>query len=234
MPRIVILGTGTGVGKTYATSALARALSSVSNGTVVAVKPIETGVASTRTKRGDGPPPRTDAHALERASHGPVLRPHPLYAFSEPISAHLAARRAGVRISLPRICHWAASAIRDDIWQLIETAGGAFSPLSTRSTNMDLAKALEPCVRVLIAPDALGVLHDVFTTVRAMDAKGRIPDFLVLSESRTNDASTGTNAAELARLGLPRPIAVIRRGGGERSLIPLARALIRRERARRQ
>ncbi len=99
---------------------------------------------------------------------------------------------------------------------------------------MDLAGALEPCIRVLVAPDALGVLHDVFTTVRTMESNGHATDFLVLSESRTSDASTGTNAAELARLGLPRPIAVIRRGDGERSLLPLARALIRRERARRK
>lgn len=230
MPRIVILGTGTGVGKTYATAALARALSSVSEYRVVALKPIETGVAA-RAKRGGAPSPRTDAGALERASNGPLLRPHPLYAFPEPISAHLAARRARARISLARLRNWASLAICDDMWQLVETAGGAFSPLSARTTNLDLAKALEPCIRVLVAPDALGVLHDVFTTVHAMEANGRAPDFLVLSQSRPSDASTGTNAAELARLGLPRPIAVVRRGDGERSLLPLARALARRERA---
>jgi hypothetical protein len=72
------------------------------------------------------------------------------------------------------------------------------------------------------------VLHDVRATLLAMKSLGRPPDFLVLSESRSRDASTGKNAAELARVGLPAPLAVVRRRGAvDRALAPLVRALLR-------
>jgi dethiobiotin synthetase len=114
-------------------------------------------------------------------------------------------------------------------YQLIETAGGLFSPLSRGTTNLDLALALEPALWILVAHDGLGVLHDVRTTLLALRAMtNRTPDYLVLSASRAPDASTGTNARELARLGLPRPVAVLSAGGdASAELLPLARALAR-------
>jgi hypothetical protein len=50
-----------------------------------------------------------------------------------------------------------------------------------------------------------------------------MPDFVVLSAAREPDASTGTNADELARLGIATPVAVLGResvaslGGGTAS-----------------
>jgi len=48
----------------------------------------------------------------------------------------------------------------------------------------------------------LGVLHEVRATLTAMRACGREPDHLVLSAAREPDASTGSNADELIRLGI--------------------------------
>jgi dethiobiotin synthetase len=198
---------------------------------IAAVKPIETGIASAS----NAPAPGSDAASLEGASRG-VISPHPLYAFPDPISAHLAAARAGARISLPKVARWVAqagsTALHDTArhqWLLIETAGGAFSPVTNRQVNADLAVALGPAIWVLVAPDSLGVLHDLRATLTALNAAHRAPDFVVLSSARPPDASTGTNATELLRLGMPRPIAVIPRDGDAVSaLAPLARALIRR------
>jgi dethiobiotin synthetase len=124
-------------------------------------------------------------------------------------------------------------AIYGDIWLLLETAGGAFSPLSSRTTNRDLATILEPAIWVLVASDSLGVLHDVRATLTALDAVGRRPDFLVLSQARDADSSTGTNERELRRVGLPKPIAYASRGADSSALEPLARALLRLANARR-
>jgi dethiobiotin synthetase len=82
------------------------------------------------------------------------------------------------------------------------------TPLSDVATNLDLARALQPATMVLVAPDALGVLHDLRACELAMRTLFRRPDLLVLSRSRPVDASTGTNAAELSRFGLA-PCAVI-------------------------
>jgi dethiobiotin synthetase len=230
MRRIVVLGTGTGVGKTHVTAALARALRRVSKDLLVqALKPVETGIRRQRSR----PPSGSDAERLEQASNAQPLRPHPLYGFARPLSAHLEARRTSRPIVLARIRKWADSRALHDTtcpaWQIIETAGGTFSPLSKSLTNADLAVALDPAVWVLVAPDSLGVLHDLRATILALVSFARAPDFVVLSAARARDAATGRNAAELGRLGLPRPIAVVRRNGdAERALLPLARTLLKR------
>lgn len=250
MPRVVVLGTGTGVGKSYFTAALARALRGASSAsTIVALKPVETGVR--RSHRDGAPPAGSDASLLESASNGEPPRPHPLFAFSDPVSPHLAAeqqhaglspstrsaafRRRTPRVSIPAIRQWAshpalhATTIHSTYWQLVETAGGVFSPLTRRRTNADLAWALDPAIWILVAPDSLGVLHDVRATLIALRASFRVPDFLVLSGAREPDAATGSNAAELPRVGLPRPVAVLDRHRSPRdALAPLVRALVRR------
>ena len=89
---------------------------------------------------------------------------------------------------------------------LIESAGGLFSPLAQDLTNFDLARALDPAAWLLVASDSLGVLHDLTATLRAARSLGREPDAIALCHARPPDASTGTNADEVARLGIgPRP-----------------------------
>jgi dethiobiotin synthetase len=234
MPRVVVLGTGTSVGKTYVTAALARALAASDPAAVVcAVKPLETGVP--RVSRDGAPHAGTDAALLEAASRGKPPRPHPLYAFREPLSVHVAARHQRARISLPAVSRWLSAialpdtALRVTQWILIETAGGALSPVTNRLTNAHLATELDPAVWILVAPDSLGVFHDVRATLLGLVAAARAPDFLVLSGARAPDLATGCNAAEFSRLRLPRPAAVLdRHRDPEAALAPLVRELRRR------
>jgi dethiobiotin synthetase len=228
MERIVVLGTGTGVGKTYVGAALARALREAGS-SVQALKPIETGF---EPQPSGEPLAGTDAFTLERAASilGRPTRPHPLYAFREPISPHLAARRCGRIISVPEIRDWANSALRDNASlatiQILETAGGVFSPLSAEATNADLAAALGPARLLLVAPDRLGVLHDLRATLTALTTRAQTPDWLVLSTPDMPDASTGTNAGEIEALGMPAPVAICPRGAP-----PDLRELVRRIRS---
>lgn len=90
-------------------------------------------------------------------------RVEPLYRFGPPVSPHLAARMAGVSISLGGVTDWVTAEAKE--LTLIETAGGAFSPLSASLTNLDLALALAPARVVLVANGRLGVLHDVAATI---------------------------------------------------------------------
>jgi dethiobiotin synthetase len=226
--RVVVLGTGTDVGKTFVTAALASRLATQGDA-VAATKPIETG----RAARSDGPAPGSDAERLELASRS-VIRPHPLHVYPEPVSAHLAAKRAGRTIEIGDIGAWAADAESNLInttlhyttyrWLLIETAGGALSPLAPGVSNLDLAAALEPAVWLLVAPDNLGVLHDLHATLVAMRTLARLPDLVALSAARPPDASTGTNAAELVHLAIVTPAAVLDRDSTEGALA-LAAAL---------
>jgi dethiobiotin synthetase len=212
-----MLGCGTGVGKTRVSTALLRELS-VRGQACIGLKPIESGI--NRGNPEGTPPPGSDASLLSGAGSLCTSIEHPLYALQDPISPHLAARNSGVVIELPTVRQWLNEVessmtplVSSDraLWSVIETAGGVLSPLGRGQTNFDLARALEPSVWVLVAADALGVLHDVSATCEAMAARGRAPDHLVLSQAREPDASTGSNAAELRTLGIATPSAVLAR-----------------------
>src|SRR5690606_8031565 len=76
-------------------------------------------------------------------------------------------------------------------------------------TNLELGRVLAelpgpPWFRVLVAPDSLGVLHDVTATLLGLQQAGARPDLLVLSRAREPDLSTGTNRRELEELIFPR------------------------------
>jgi len=188
--RVVILGTGTDVGKTYVTACLGRTLRGHGLESVLALKPIESGVA---------PGDLGDAGIIATAAgHEAVLSS---WRFRAAVSPHLAAREQNVVLDCAEIGTWVRSqeAKRKPDVSLVELAGGAFSPLGVGVANVDLALALEPSVWLLVAPDSLGALHDLTATLRAMP---RAPDAVLLSACRTPDQSSGTNAAELARLGV--------------------------------
>ena len=243
--RVVILGTGTNVGKTWFTRTLAEALRRV-GADIVAVKPIETGVASPAnaapsdprsTIRSVDPTTRSDRFDWSLLAAVSTIRVlPPPYAFEDAVSPHLAARRAGRVIEFPRvvdyvIAHERAVTSHVTSFCLVESAGGCLSPLGVGVANVDFAFALEPAIWILVAPDALGVLHDVSATLGVLAARHRLPDHLVLSAAREPDASTGTNAAELEALGIVTPSATIPRGD-TRSLDALAKTLVARSRSK--
>jgi len=206
------------VGKTRLSAALLRALAARGL-PALGLKPIETGIWGSNQSIVDAA--ASDATALIDASSVRTgIQHHPLYALREPVSPHLAARRAGTQIELGLIARWTDEAERSvtphvtsssALWTVIETAGGVFSPLAPGTTNFDLAQTLGPAIWVLVAADALGVLHDVSSCLQAMRACGREPDHLVLSAARDPDASTGSNSAELEALGIAAPAALLAR-----------------------
>ncbi len=228
--RIVVLGTGTHVGKTYFTRQLALSLRALAPQlALAALKPIESGFERAAS----------DAAALAEVSCGVELpQPHPLYALADAVSPHLAARRAGLEITPSAVRAWFDAWLNAmtphvasrHVIQIVESAGACFSPLSQRSQNFDLAVALEPAIWILVAHDGLGVLHDLGTTLALMKARGRSPDHVALCAARPADASTGTNAAELAQLGITKVSASL--GADQRDLSAFAELLLRDARLR--
>jgi dethiobiotin synthetase len=80
---------------------------------------------------------------------------------------------------------------------VVELAGGLFTPLSNRLVNADILSALQPDTSLLVAPDRLGVLHEVLSTFRAARAVPAPIHGVVLVTPATPDSSTGRNLAEL-------------------------------------
>jgi dethiobiotin synthetase len=217
MSRVVVLGCGTGVGKTRVSASLLRELERRGLPSL-GLKPIESGVAG-HVESG-APAAGSDAGCLAQAGSLRTTQPHPLHAFADPVSPHLAARAQSLQIDVKRVTNWVVEAEREAalqvssdraIWTVLETAGGVYSPLAPGLSNFDLAVALEPAIWVLVAADALGVLHQVSATLQAMRACARVPDHVVLSGAHEPDASTGSNAAELCALGIATVSAVLAR-----------------------
>lgn len=187
---VFVVGTGTDVGKTHVTRALALAAGAP------AWKPITSGGLDDVTRLGAEPP---------------------LLALAEPLSPHLAARREGVRIEAAAIARSAIERAASVPLLLVESAGGLYSPISETETNADVARALgAEAELLLVAPDRLGVLHDVGAAVRAARADGLEMACVALSAPAGADGSTGTNAAEIAALGIARaPVVAFPRAAPE-------------------
>jgi dethiobiotin synthetase len=191
-PPLVLVGTGTSVGKTHVAERLLRALAG-EGARACGYKPIESGADDP-----DGP--STDAARLARASSFHV-KPEPArLVFSKAVSAHLAAREANVQIDLDLIRGEIRRAARLVDTLVVELPGGAFSPLTDSVCAAEFARTIPYARVLLVASDRLGVLHDVASATRACAALG-LPLFgVVLSAPELPDLSTGTNGRELAAL----------------------------------
>jgi len=185
---LLVTGTGTSIGKTHLAVALVHAVQALGH-SAAGFKPIESGV---------GGPEATDFDRLRDASTfhvKPSIRP--VRALPAPISPHLAAADAGTTIELSELFS-AVTALQSLVDVLVlELPGGLFSPLSPTLVNGDVARVLRPTATWLVAPDRLGVLHDVGAASRAAAADGIGIDGIALAPPAAPDASTGRNFAEL-------------------------------------
>jgi dethiobiotin synthetase len=196
---VIVTGTGTEIGKTHLAEAVLLALRSAGC-RVLGLKPVESGV-------GQGP---TDAARLAAASSFHVK--HFGVALKAPVSPHRAARAEGVTLPLEALAESIESIRPGADFVLVELPGGLFTPLGEAILNADFAARLRPDFVLLAAPDRLGVLHEVLATTRA--ARGvplRVGGVVLIAPPR-EDASTGTNAEDLATYADVPVLATVPRG----------------------
>jgi dethiobiotin synthetase len=215
---LVVSGTGTSIGKTHVSEALLRALQDTFSH-VAGLKPIETGV---------GAGGLTDAQRLDGAASFHVKQRG--YQFPEPLSPHLAARQHGQTIELEALRSMVAAVREVAELTLVELPGGLFTPLSQSLLNADLARDLHADFVLLVAPDRLGVLHDVLAATKAAAAVGLAFSAVVLVAPETPDPSTGLNASELLLFLGETPVYEVPRASvtdlaAHASLVALARAI---------
>lgn len=161
-----VTGTDTEVGKTLISSSLLLHLRK-RHARVVGMKPVAAGTLP--MAHGDD---NEDAVAMRACSSIRVPREldNP-YCLPLPMSPHLAARAAGVRIELPVLIdrYHQLAAQADAV--VVEGAGGFFVPLNERDTGADLAQALQLPV-LLVVGLRLGCLNHAMLTAEAIRARG--------------------------------------------------------------
>ncbi|WP_435130707.1 dethiobiotin synthase [Actinacidiphila sp. bgisy144] len=160
MAIVVVTGTGTEVGKTVATAAVAAA--TLAQGLSVAVlKPAQTGVA-------EGEP----GDAAEVARLAGEVTAVELARYPEPLAPATAARRSGrAPITPAEIAEAAAklSAVHDVV--LVEGAGGLLVRYDEQGSTLADAAALMHAGVLLVAPAALGTLNATALTAEALRAR---------------------------------------------------------------
>ncbi len=160
MNRLLVTGTGTEVGKTIVTAAVA-AVACAHGRSVTVVKPAQTGLA---------PGEESDVDVVRRLSG--VGDVHELVRYDDPLAPESAARRQGAdAVPVAELARRIAALPEPDLL-LVEGAGGLlvrFDP--DGGTAADLAAALDARVLVVAAP-GLGTLNATALTCEAARSRG--------------------------------------------------------------
>ncbi|MCX5016142.1 dethiobiotin synthase [Streptomyces sp. NBC_00555] len=162
MSVLVVSGTGTEIGKTVVTSAIAAA--AVAAGRSVAVlKPAQTGV---------GPDEPGDAAESVRLA-GPTVTAVELARYPEPLAPDTAARRSGLPTLSPSDIAEAARklSLHHDL-VLVEGAGGLLVRFDEAGHTLADAAVLLGAPVLVVAAAGLGTLNSTTLTAEALRARG--------------------------------------------------------------
>ena len=199
--RVLITGTGAGVGKTWVACALIRALRDVGK-QVVAVKPVETG-------RSGQPSDWEDGVRLAKAT-GQEQPTQAIIRLPLPGAPVLGGEGVESAIDFDALLLKIERYIDGAEYGLVEGTGGLLTPVTWEWNMTDLARDLGACALV-VAEDRLGTINHTLLTLSALELAGIPCAGVVLTSPEATDRSTGANAAAIARLsGVDRVMAVPR------------------------
>ena len=163
---LFITGTGTGIGKTVAASAIAHLL--VKGGYDVGVmKPVQTGA-----KKKDGVLFSKDLDLMRKMAnvHDPDWQAMP-YAFSASLSPYHAAVKAKMPIELAVIASMFKKLQEKSDMVIVEGAGGLMVPLTETELWPDLVRQLDIPIVIVTHPE-LGMIHQTLSAVLAAQMYG--------------------------------------------------------------
>jgi dethiobiotin synthetase len=204
---LVITGTGTGVGKTVVTAAIA-ALADAAGARVAVVKPAQTGVH---------PGPDSDIPDVETVTRlSGVTDTHELARFPDPLSPEAAARVSGLpAVDLDTVAAHVVTLAGTRDLVLVEGAGGLLVRYDkTGATLADLAAALRAPV-LLVTAAGLGTLNHTALTLEALRArKVRLAGVVVGSWPRDPGLAERENLADLQTLTGRPLVGVLPAGSG--------------------
>jgi dethiobiotin synthetase len=187
---VLVTGTETGVGQTWVACAVASALQRAGR-TVVAIKPVETGCNEEARLEEDGV---RLAQATGQRHPDRALR-----RFHAPVAPALAGELEGGIIDLDELAAEIESLTAQAELVILEGAGGLMVPLGWDWTIIDLAQAFEATVLV-VSSDQLDSINHTLLTLGALDFAGLRVAGILLNAPARPDATTGSNAAAIARL----------------------------------
>jgi len=200
---LFLTGTDTGIGKTYVSVLLVRALRE-SGISAVGMKPISCG--------DDGDP----LELLAASGPGFTLEEiNPIH-FNTPAAPLVASRREGRPITLEPLVR-AFETLEERVkFVLVEGAGGWLVPLNGRESIADLAAALGLPV-VVVAQNRLGAINHTLLTVAGIEGRGLVCAGIILNDSAADDSVAALSNRALLEEISPVPV-IAHVAHGQRSL----------------
>jgi dethiobiotin synthetase len=176
---LFITATGTGIGKTLVTCALAH--QARAQGHVVRVlKPVATGFDEMNIGE-------TDTYNLLIAAGLPItaetLTSCTPWRFKAPLAPDMAARREGRQVDFGAALAHCRASLHPDHFTVIEGVGGTMVPLGARETVRDLIAELE-VPAVLVTGSYLGAISHALTALESLLQRQIAVRAIVVSESR--------------------------------------------------
>lgn len=158
-----VTGTDTGIGKTFVTAQMMRALKAQGK-TVLGLKPVAAGGENHQNE---------DALIYLQENSLPLSYEsiNPIF-LQEPISPHLAARHEGKVLTSKQV----VQALKPSLDQpadhiFVEGAGGVCAPISETETMLDLMKAFDLPV-ILVVGLRLGCLNHAILSMKVLESAG--------------------------------------------------------------
>ena len=207
MTGLLVTGTGTGVGKTVVTAALA-ALALARGQRCTVVKPAQTGVPD------DAPGDLADVGRLA----GDGVRTVELARYPDPLSPAAAARRSGrPPLDAAEIAAAVLAAERESDLVLVEGAGGLLVRFDEDGlTVADVARMLRLPVLVVVAP-GLGTLNATALTLEAVAHRGlELAGLVIGAWPDAPDLAERSNVADLEMLAARPLLGALPAGLGDR------------------
>lgn len=186
MTVLVVTGTGTEIGKTIVTAAVAAAHRDLR---VAVLKPAQTGLA---------PGEPGDAAEVARLAGAHVTAVE-LARFPEPLAPETAARRAGLAPVRPyEIAEAAQKLATEHDLVLVEGAGGLLVRYDGKGATLADAARLMAAPVLVVAPAGLGTLNATALTTEALRARGlTCPGVVVGSMPAEPDLASRCNVDDL-------------------------------------
>lgn len=208
MPAYFVTGTGTGIGKTFVTTALCQQLKEQRKD-VFAIKPVLSGWNT-------NPETNDTLQILDALSLPPtpehIDRVTP-WRYLTPLAPNMAAAKEGKTVPYADIVAFCRRSVEQygqgEQYLFIEGAGGVMSPLSHDKTFLDLMKELAIPV-ILVAGSYLGSISHTLTAVEALHGHQLLIKHVIISESLESGPPLSDMDETLSRF-LHRPIVYLPR-----------------------
>ena len=225
---IFITGTDTGVGKTFFSAVLLRACLALGIDAVY-MKPVQTGckLKSRRLIASDCEFVLSFAGLRAPLRERKYITP---YLFRKACSPHLAAAIEKRNIRLSKITGAFRQLRKRHGLVIVEGAGGILTPLSWKTSMLDLAKALALPV-ILVARPGLGTINHTILSLRELK-RAKLPVLGVVLNNAAGDKKgpiEKSNRVSIEKIGRVRVLAEVphvrglRRGGSQITSAPAMR-----------